>query len=70
MREIRKERNVCLRLAERRPVRLLSWDVSPAHDPRGALGEPAEGPIFLDPWFENADDPAAMYGRKEAIELA
>jgi RNA polymerase sigma-70 factor (ECF subfamily) len=62
--------NVCLRFADRRPPRMLSWDVSPARDPGGELGEPLTDGAFLDPWLEEAGDPAALYGRREAIELA
>jgi RNA polymerase sigma-70 factor (TIGR02960 family) len=62
--------NVCLRLAERRPARMLSWDLTPARDPGGDLGDPVQEPVFLDPWPEQAADPAALYGRKETIELA
>lgn len=49
---------------------MLSWDYGPARDPLGDLGVPISEPVFLDPWPEQAADPAALYGRKEEIELA
>jgi RNA polymerase sigma-70 factor (TIGR02960 family) len=61
---------VCLRMAERRPRRLLSFDRSPARDPLGELGQPVTEPVFLDPWPGGPDDPAADAERKETIELA
>lgn len=61
--------NVCLRMAERRPARMLSWDVGPARDPSGDLGTPVGEPVFLDPWVAD-DEPSVAYGRKESIELA
>lgn len=62
--------NVCLRFADRRPPRMLSRDVSPARGPGGDLGEPVTDGAFLDPWLEEAGDPASLYGRRETIELA
>ena len=61
---------VCLRMAERRPRRLLSFDHSPARDPLGDLGQPVTEPVFLDPWPGGPDDPATDVERKETIELA
>jgi RNA polymerase sigma-70 factor (TIGR02960 family) len=61
---------VCLRMAERRPRRLLSYDHSPARDPLGDLGRPVTEPVFLDPWPGGPDDPASDAERKETIELA
>ncbi len=62
--------NVCLRMAQRRPRRLLSWDRGPARDPLGDLGAPVADGAWLDPWIETADDPAEWYARREAIGLA
>jgi RNA polymerase sigma-70 factor (ECF subfamily) len=62
--------NVCLRMAQRRPRRLLSWDRGPARDPVGDLGSPVTDDHWLDPWIEAGDDPAEWYARREAIELA
>jgi RNA polymerase sigma-70 factor (TIGR02960 family) len=68
--------NCCLRLADRRPKRMLSWDHGPARSPGDDLGMPVPGPIWLEPWFDDvpatADDadPAVSYGRKESVGLA
>ncbi|HKA69265.1 MAG TPA: RNA polymerase subunit sigma-70 [Actinomycetes bacterium] len=69
--------NCSLRLASKRPMRMLSWDYGPARAPMDDLGAPVTGPIWLQPWPDGlpspgADDadPAAAYGRKESIELA
>jgi RNA polymerase sigma-70 factor (ECF subfamily) len=61
--------NVCLRMAERRPARMLSWDVGPSRDPLDDLGTPITEPVFLDPLVVD-DAPEAAYGRKESVELA
>jgi RNA polymerase sigma-70 factor (ECF subfamily) len=61
--------NVCLRMAERRPARMLSWDVGPSRDPSDDLGTPIAEPVFLDPLVLE-DAPHVAYGRKESIELA
>jgi RNA polymerase sigma-70 factor (TIGR02960 family) len=60
--------NVCLRMADRRPARMLSWDLHAARDPLGELGTPLDGVAFVEPWIE--DEPAAALGRKEDVELA
>jgi RNA polymerase sigma-70 factor (ECF subfamily) len=61
---------VCLRMAERRTPRILSFDHSPARDPQGDLGQPVTEPVFLDPWPGGPDDPATDVERRETIELA
>jgi RNA polymerase sigma-70 factor (TIGR02960 family) len=61
---------ICLRMAERRPRRLLSFDHFPASDPRADLGQPITEPVFLDPWPGGVDDPATTAERRETIELA
>jgi RNA polymerase sigma-70 factor (TIGR02960 family) len=64
--------NCCLRLAGRRPARMVSWDHGPARSPDDDLGAPVSEPIWLEPWPQDADDadPAVRYGRKERVELA
>jgi RNA polymerase sigma-70 factor (ECF subfamily) len=57
--------NVCLRMADQRKRRILSWDHGPARSPDDDLGTPEEGP-WLEPWVE----PEAAYERKETIGLA
>jgi RNA polymerase sigma-70 factor (ECF subfamily) len=57
--------NCCLRLADQRKRRVLSWDHGPARSPDDDLGTPETGP-WLEPW----SDPGATYERKEAIGLA
>lgn len=58
-----------LRLAQRRPTRMLSWDLGPPRDPLGDLGPAVTDPVYLDPWTGGAD-PACIYDRRETIELA
>jgi RNA polymerase sigma-70 factor (ECF subfamily) len=70
--------NACLRLIARRPRRVLSPDLGPARREVDDLGEPVEGPVWLEPWPDElaaADeaggtDPAASYQRRESVELA
>ncbi|WP_457111451.1 sigma-70 family RNA polymerase sigma factor [Marmoricola sp. URHA0025 HA25] len=57
--------NVCLRMADQRKRRILSWDHGPARSPDDDLGMPEPGP-WLEPWT----DPDAAYERKETIGLA
>lgn len=59
-----------LRVAERRPVRILSWDAHPARDPLGDLGSPDGATAWLDPWIAAADDPAEAAERRDTISLA
>jgi RNA polymerase sigma-70 factor (ECF subfamily) len=63
--------NVCLRLIERRPPRLLSPDHGPPLTQTAELGEPVGGPVWLEPMVHDAgEDPAAAVARRETIELA
>jgi len=69
--------NCSLRLASKRPMRMLSWDYGPARPPNHDLGAPVTGPVWLQPWPDDVPvpgpdgaDPAAVYGRKESVELA
>jgi RNA polymerase sigma-70 factor (ECF subfamily) len=57
--------NCCLRLADQRKRRMMSWDHGPARSPDDDLGTPEAGP-WLEPW----SDPGTAYERKEAIGLA
>jgi RNA polymerase sigma-70 factor (ECF subfamily) len=59
--------NACLRLIERRPPRLRSFDHGPPCPDPADLGEPVAEPIWLEPW---PDDPAEHYLRREGVELA
>jgi RNA polymerase sigma-70 factor (ECF subfamily) len=72
--------NACLRLAERRPRRLLSTDRSPASSDVHDLGDYAENdPVWLEPYPGppgspgspgSDDDPADRYQQRENVELA
>ncbi len=69
--------NACLRLIARRPRRLRSADYGPPRRDTGDLGEPATGPVWLEPWPDDDPagepgdvDPAARYLRRESVELA
>lgn len=61
---------VSLRMAEGRPPRHLSFDVADAARPLDDLAPPDQEAAWLGPWLANADDPAEVYGRREAIRLA
>ncbi len=65
--------NVCLRLVERRPHRVLSSDQGPAWTDVHDLGEfREEDPTYLEPYpsAPGAADPAARYEQRENVELA
>ena len=68
--------NACLRLASRRPPRLLSPDLGPARSDVHDLGEPVLGPVWLEPFLvDDATagedlDPATAVLRRESVELA
>ena len=69
--------NACLRLIGRRPRRMLSVDHGPPWRDPGELGEWVDGPVWLEPWPDQAPapepggaDPAASYLRRESVELA
>ncbi len=69
--------NVCLRIIERRPARVLPIDYGPPSDPHAPLGPPELEASWIDP-YPNAqvglDDelagPEARYEQREAVELA
>jgi RNA polymerase sigma-70 factor (TIGR02960 family) len=72
--------NACLRLVERRPGRVLVS--GPAFEQTAELGEPVEGPVFLEPWVHEpgvhepwvrepwVHGPQESYERREDVELA
>jgi len=69
--------NACQRLIARRPRRMLSVDHGPPRRDTDDLGEPVAGPVWLEPWPDQAPasepgdtDPAASYLRRESVELA
>src|SRR5262249_6431714 len=64
--------NVCLRLIERRPARVLPIDYGPPSDPHAPLARPLAEPTWIDPYPDPhlEDVPAAQYEQREAIELA
>jgi RNA polymerase sigma-70 factor (ECF subfamily) len=69
--------NVCLRVIERRPSRVLPIDYGPAADPHDPIREPLLESVWIDPYpdedltlDEGLAGPAARYEQREAIELA
>jgi RNA polymerase sigma-70 factor (TIGR02960 family) len=58
--------NACLRLARRRPRRLLSADLGPAFDQVDDLGEAVAEPVWLEPY----PTPEGRYELRESVELA
>jgi RNA polymerase sigma-70 factor, ECF subfamily len=69
--------NVCLKMIERRPKRVLPIDYGPASDPH----DPPEGPLTEQVWLEPYPDdalgledgpasPEARYEERESVELA
>ena len=66
--------NACLRLAQRRPRRILSPDYGPARADVHDLGDPVTEPTWLEPypdWPAGDDtDPVARYQERESVELA
>ena len=67
--------HACLRLAARRPARMLSSDYGPPRRGTDDLGAPVPGSVWIEPFADDEaapgdQDPAARYGRRESIELA
>src|SRR6476619_1281336 len=69
--------NVCLRMIERRPARVLPIDYGPPSDPHAALGAPLVESTWIEPYpdtrlgpDEGLAGPAARYEQREAVELA
>lgn len=70
---------ICLRMASKRPRRLASGDRAAPLRSTAELGEPVEGPVWLEPMPDSEladneladnDDPAAILLRREHIGLA
>jgi RNA polymerase sigma-70 factor (ECF subfamily) len=69
--------NVCLRMLERRPARVLPIDYGPPADPHSALAAPLVESTWLEPFpdvelglADGLAGPEARYLQREAIELA
>jgi RNA polymerase sigma-70 factor, ECF subfamily len=69
--------NVCLRMIERRPARVLPIDYGPPSDPHAPFGPPLLESTGIEPYPDaqvGLDDelaePEARYERREAVELA
>jgi RNA polymerase sigma-70 factor, ECF subfamily len=69
--------NVCLRMIERRPARVLPIDYGPPSDPHTPLGPPLVESTWIDPYpdaqlglEDGRAGPAARYEQREAVELA
>jgi RNA polymerase sigma-70 factor, ECF subfamily len=69
--------NVCLRMIERRPARVLPIDYGEPSDPHGPLGPPLVESTWIDPYPDvqaglagELAGPEARYEAREAVELA
>ena len=69
--------NVCLRMIERRPTRVLPIDYGPPADPHIPLGPPLAESVWVEPYpdrglgiDERLAGPEARYEQREAVELA
>ncbi|MEV0585590.1 RNA polymerase subunit sigma-70 [Nonomuraea sp. NPDC050310] len=62
--------HACLRLASKRPRRLLSPDHGPPRRDVHDLGEVVPGPVWLEPWPDPAAGPEESYLLREGVELA
>ena len=69
--------NVCLRMIERRPRRVLPLDYGPPADPHDPLGEPLVESTWIEPYpddrlglQEGPAGPEARYEQRESIELS
>jgi RNA polymerase sigma-70 factor (ECF subfamily) len=69
--------NVCLKMIERRPKRVLPIDYGPASDPHDPPREPLVEQVWLDPYPDEAlgleggpASPEARYEQRESVELA
>ena len=69
--------NVCLRVIERRPSRVLPIDYGPPADPHDPFGEPLVESTWIEPYThdrlgldEGLAGPEARYEQRESIELS
>jgi RNA polymerase sigma factor (sigma-70 family) len=68
--------NVCLRVLEREPKRVLPNDYAPAADPHDGPGEPLVESVWVEPYPERPGvgeglaSPEARYEQRESVELA
>jgi RNA polymerase sigma-70 factor (ECF subfamily) len=67
--------NVCLRMLERRPARMLPLDHGPPSDPHADLESPRAESAWLEPYPDASlgagpASPEARYEQREAVELA
>ena len=69
--------NVCLRMIERRPARVLPIDYGPAADPHESFAEPLVESTWIEPYphdrlglQEGLAGPEARYEQRESIELS
>ncbi|MHB8233097.1 MAG: sigma-70 family RNA polymerase sigma factor [Solirubrobacteraceae bacterium] len=65
--------NACLRAIERRPERVLPIDYGPPGDPHQELAVPLSESVWIEPYADEEDGPAApdaRYERRESVELA
>jgi RNA polymerase sigma-70 factor, ECF subfamily len=69
--------NVCLKMIERRPKRVLPVDYGPASDPHDAPEGPLVEPVWLAPYpdetvgiEDGSASPEARYEQRESVELA
>jgi RNA polymerase sigma-70 factor (ECF subfamily) len=69
--------NACLKVADRRPARVLPVDYGPAADPHDGPGEPLVESVWVEPFPDEAVGladglaaPDARYEQRESVELA
>jgi RNA polymerase sigma-70 factor, ECF subfamily len=62
--------NVCLRMLERRPPRVLPIDYGPAADPHGSVAAPLVESVWIEPYPDDQLPVEAGYEQREAVELA
>ncbi len=69
--------NSCLKIIERRPLRVLPMDYGPAVDPHDRPGPPQAEPAWIEPFPDQPElaadaraTPEARYDQRESVELA
>jgi RNA polymerase sigma-70 factor, ECF subfamily len=62
--------NVCLRMLERRPSRVLPIDHGPAADPHGTVAAPPAETAWIEPYPDDRLPVEDGYEQREAVELA